>query len=111
MSLEVEAYIEQYPESIQEIMWAVRALVFEVIPEAKEKMSYGMPTFYTKTSLFHFAGQKHHLGIYPTPEGITFIEPKLSGYKYSKGAIQFPYDKEIPMDILREILEYKKATQ
>ena len=50
-----------------------------------------MPTYWQGRNLIHFAAQKNHLGIYPGAEAMEYFDPRLSGYKTSKGAIQFPY--------------------
>ena len=43
-----------------------------------------------------FAAYKNHIGFYPTASPIIKFKDKLTKYKTSKGAIQFPLDKPIP---------------
>lgn len=75
------------------------------LPDAQEKISYGMPTFWQGANIIHFAAQKKHLGLYPGPEVIQTFAERLDelGYSYSKGAIQFPYQEPLPLDVIGEI--------
>ncbi len=76
-------------------------------PQAVEKISYQMPTFYLHGNLVHFAAQKHHIGFYPAPSGIAHFAKELSAYKTSKGAAQFPLDRPIPYDLIRQITVFR----
>jgi uncharacterized protein YdhG (YjbR/CyaY superfamily) len=66
-----------------------------------------MPTFYLHENLVHFAVYKNHIGFYPGPEAIEVYHHRLEGYTYSKGAIQFPLDKPLPLEIIQEIVRYR----
>ena len=85
----------------------MRHVIREEAPEATEKISYQMPTFYLQGNLAHFASQKHHIGFYPTPSAIEAFKEELSAYKTSKGAVQFPLDKPIPYDLVRRMVRYR----
>ncbi|MHC5249977.1 iron chaperone [Enterococcus sp. LJL90] len=99
----VAEYIAQFPPEIQEILVRVRKLIQETLPEAEETIKYRMPTYYYKENLVHFAAAKKHLGFYPAPAVIENFTEALRPYKTSKGAIQFPYTKEIPYKLIREM--------
>ena len=58
-------------------------------PEATEKISYRMPTFYLNGNLVHFAAFKNHIGFYPTPSAIEQFKKQLAVYKQGKGSVQF----------------------
>ncbi|WP_081823095.1 iron chaperone [Sharpea azabuensis] len=92
---EIESYIEKQDETYQEDLKHVYHVIQKAIPEAEEKISWGMPTFHKKHNIIHFACNKKHVGIYPGADGVEEFtkELKEKGYKYSKGAIQFPYDR------------------
>ena len=66
----IDDYIALYPPEQQALLSALRALIREEAPEATERMSWQMPTFYLNGNLVHFAMQKHHVGFYPGPSGI-----------------------------------------
>lgn len=105
-STTIDEYIAQFPEDIQQILSKIRAVVREAAPQATEKISYQMPTFYLNGNLVHFAAFKRHIGFYPVPSGIEAFKEELSAYKGSKGAVQFPLDKPIPYELIRRIVKF-----
>jgi uncharacterized protein YdhG (YjbR/CyaY superfamily) len=103
----IDAYIAQFPGEVQEVLQKIRSLIHETAPEAAEKISYGMPTFYLKGNLVHFAGFKSHIGFYPIPSGIEAFKDELAQYKTGKGSVQFPLDQPIPYDLIRRIVIFR----
>jgi len=103
----IDAYIAQFSPNIQELLQQIRAVIHETAPEATEKISYQMPTFYLNGNLVHFAVHKHHIGFYPAPSGIEKFSQELALYKTRKGAAQFPLDQPIPFDLIREITAFR----
>lgn len=104
----VDDYINSQPEEIVPILNKVRETIRKALPDAEEKISYGMPTYKEKHNLIHFAAQKKHLGLYPGEKAVEHFEDRLSDYKTSKGAVQFPYNKEIPYELIAEIAKWRK---
>lgn len=104
---EVDAYIDQFPAEVREILMKLRDLILTLAPEAKERIAYGMPTYTMKTNLIHFAGYKKHIGIYPTPDGIEAFKSELAPYKNSKGAVQFPLNQPMPWELIENIVKYR----
>ncbi|MFV0339372.1 MAG: iron chaperone [Parachlamydiaceae bacterium] len=95
------------PEIIEKLT-AIRKLVREIAPDAQEVISYSMPAFkYKKRILIYFAAFKNHIGFYALPSGREAFMEKRSAYKTSKGTIQFPHNRELPMDLIREIITYR----
>jgi uncharacterized protein YdhG (YjbR/CyaY superfamily) len=105
----MDAYISTFPESIQKILQELRAVIHAAAPDAEEKISYQMPTFYLKGNLVHFAAFKNHIGFYPTPSGIEAFKAELSVYEGAKGSVQFPIDQPMPLDLIRKIVTYRVA--
>lgn len=102
----VDQYIKQFPKDVQVILEGLRSKIKQLAPEAVEVISYGMPTFKLNgKNLVHFAAYKNHIGFYPTPSPIEAFQKELSGYKTSKGAIQFPIDKPLPMDLIERLVK------
>jgi len=71
-----------------------------------EKISWSMPTYWKKHNLIQFAEFKKHVGLYPGPEAVEAFADRLQAYKTSKGAIQFPYDKPLPLALIGEIAKW-----
>jgi uncharacterized protein YdhG (YjbR/CyaY superfamily) len=105
----IDEYIATFPEEIQKILQELRAAIKASAPEAEEKISYQMPTFALKGNLVHFAAYKNHIGFYPTPSGIQAYKDELSIYEGSKGAVRFPIDKPLPLELIRKIVKYRVA--
>ena len=103
----IDEYIEQYPEDIQKILQKIRSVIKEEAPEATEKISYQMPTFFLEGNLVHFAAYKNHIGFYPVPSGIEKFKEELSQFKGAKGSVQFPIDKPMPLDLIRRIVLFR----
>ncbi len=103
----IDDYIQQFPADIQEILNIFRRTIKQSAPDAVEKISYQMPTFYYLGNLVHFAVSSNHFGFYPSPSGIENFKDELQNYKYSKGAIQFPKDKELPIELIKKIVEFR----
>ncbi|GGC86298.1 iron chaperone [Enterococcus wangshanyuanii] len=103
----IETYISECPPERQEKLQQLYNQIKELVPQATEKMAYGMPTFYLNGNLVHFANAKNHIGFYPAPSAITAFKEELSVYKTSKGAIQFPLDSPLPMDLIKEIVLFR----
>ena len=103
----IDAYIALFSADIQKILKEMRAVIKAAAPEAEEKISYQMPTFAQKGNLVHFAAHKNHIGFYPNPSGIEKFRTELAEYETSKGAIQFPYEKPIPYDLIRRIVVFR----
>ena len=89
--LDVDEYIEAQPLTLQDTLQTVRRVIRRALPQATEKISWQMPTYWQGKNLIHFAAQKNHLGIYPGAEAMKHFAPQLAKYKTSKGAIQFAY--------------------
>lgn len=105
----IDEYIAQFAEDKQKILQQIRSVIKEAAPNAKEKISYQMPTFYMNGNLVHFAAFKTHIGFYPVPSGIEKFKEELSQYKGGKGSVQFPYDKPIPYDLIQRIVKFRVA--
>jgi len=103
----VDEYIVSFPLDIQEILKKIRTIIKDTVPDATEHFAYGIPTYTTTAHLVHFAAFKKHLGFYPTPTGIEAFKTDLAEYTNAKGSVQFPFDKEIPYDLIRRMVLYR----
>ncbi len=83
----------------------VRDTLRTALPEAEERISWSMPTYWKGHNIIHFAAFKKHIGLYPGAEAVAVFEEKLPGYKSSKGAIQIPYGK-VDTNIIAEIAKW-----
>jgi uncharacterized protein YdhG (YjbR/CyaY superfamily) len=105
----VDTYIASFPESVRERLIEMRRIIRSELPEATEKISYRMPTFVLGVNAVYFAAFKRHIGFYPTSGPIEHFTESLAGYAFSKGAVQFPFDKPLPEALIREMVRYRRA--
>ena len=103
----VSEYIEDFPIATQALLNQLRAVIKKAAPDAEEIISYQMPAYKYNGPLVYFAGYKNHIGFHPTPQGITAFKKELSVYKGSKGAVQFPLDEKLPLDLITKIVKYR----
>lgn len=103
----IDDYISQQEKSIVPKLNELRTRINQCAPQAIEKISYGMPTFHYKENIIHFAAYKNHIGIYPSPSAINEFSQELTHYKTSKGAIQFPIDKELDLDLISKMVLFR----
>lgn len=103
----IDDYINQFPDEIKSKLESIRAAIKKAAPKAAEVISYGMPAFKQNKVLVYFAAGKNHIGFYPTPKPIVVFKKELGGYKTSKGAIQFPLDKKIPLALISKITKFR----
>lgn len=105
----IDEYIATFPEDIQTRLKDLKATIQRAAPDAEEKFSYGMPTFFLNGNLVHFAAFKTHIGFYPTPSGIEAFKEELSSYKGAKGSVQFPLDEPLPLKLIGRIVKFRVA--
>ncbi len=109
MPNQIKDYIAQFPRDVQEKLNSIRKMIFQIVPEAEETISYQMPTYKLNGNLFHYAAYKNHIGFYPTPSAVEKFEKELTEYKHAKGSIQFPLDKPLPMELIERIMRFRVA--
>ena len=105
-STNIDEYIASFPPDVQKIMQELRAFIRSLVPQAGEKISYGIPTFTLHSNLIHFGGFSSHISLFPGGEPVEHFKDELTGYVTSKGTIQFPLGKPLPYDLIRRIVEF-----
>lgn len=103
----VDDYIAALPLAQRTLLQKVRIAIKSAAPQAEEVISYGMPAFNLNGALVWYAVYKEHIGLYPKPSAIKAFNKELAGYKTSKGAIQFPVDKRIPITLIKNIVKFR----
>ena len=104
----IAEYIERQPEHTRPYLRQVNEAIRAALPEAAEKISWSMPTYWKKRNLIQFAAFQKHIGLYPGPQAVEAFRDRLTGYKTSKGAIQFPYEKALPLELIGEIARWRE---
>jgi uncharacterized protein YdhG (YjbR/CyaY superfamily) len=103
----IDEYIETFELKIQKTLNEIRNFIKNEVPEAAEKISYGMPTFFLNGNLIHFAAFKDHYSFFPSPSRIGVFEKELAPYRTGKGTLSFPLDQPIPWEIIKKVIQFR----
>ena len=103
----IDKYIESFDPKIKKTLKEIRNFIKKEVPEATEKISYGMPTFYLNGNLLHFAAFKDHYGFFPSPSGVEDFEKELAPYRSGKGTLRFSFDQPIPWNIIQKVIHFR----
>lgn len=103
----VDDYIAGFPKETQLLLQKLRAAIKIGAPDAEEMISYQMPAYKFHGMLVYFGGYKNHIGFYPTGSGIDIFKEEIKDFKFSKGTIQFPLDKPLPLELVTKIVVFR----
>lgn len=102
----IDDYIAQQAEDHRDYLVRIRACIAAAIPEARECISWSMPTFKGKRNVIQFAAAQKHVGLFPGPEAVEFFAEELQNFETSKGTIRLPYAKELPEELIAAIARW-----
>lgn len=105
----VDEYIECFPKEVKAKLTVLRNIIKTDAPDAIEVISYNMPAYKYKGMLLYFAAHKSHIGFYAMKSTNVIFKEELKGYHTTVGGIQFPLDKDIPVELVRKIVRYRIA--
>jgi uncharacterized protein YdhG (YjbR/CyaY superfamily) len=101
----VDEYLAGVPEPARRTLNTMRAAIRTAVPaEATETISYRMPAFKHKRVLVWFAAFANHCSLFPTAAVVEAFQDELKGFTTSKGTIQFPADKPLPIALIKKLV-------
>ncbi len=103
----VDAYIASFPKGVQKMLKELRMTIKKTAPQAEEKIAYGMPAYHWNGVLVYFGGFKDHVSFFPGASGVAAFKKDLTKYSWSKGTIQFPFDRPLPLPLVRKIVRFR----
>lgn len=106
-SKDFDDYFDRFPKEVQQRLQKIRLAIKKAAPQAKEKISYGIPSFTLNGMLVWFAAFKNHIGFYPRTSAIAAFKKELSAYKGAKGSVQFPFDRPLPLSLISRIVKFR----
>jgi uncharacterized protein YdhG (YjbR/CyaY superfamily) len=99
----VDDYIEGFPAEQQDLLRQVRAAIHRGVPDADEKIRYGMPAVMLgRRYAIHFAGWKNHIGRYAVPSLDEPLETAIAPYR-NKDALVFRWSEPVPFDVIERV--------
>ena len=105
---EVEQYIANFEPEVQERLYALRQLFYELKPDVTESISYKIPAYKLGKHSLYFAAYKNHIGFYPV-YGLDGMEEEIRPYraKSAKHSLHFPHNKPLPLELVKAIIVEK----
>jgi uncharacterized protein YdhG (YjbR/CyaY superfamily) len=105
---DVDSYIKDFPKDVQSRLKTLRTIIKKAAPKAEEAFSYGIAGYklYGKP-LVYFGGFEKHVSLYALPSGTKAFQKDVSAYKTSKGTVQFPHRRPLPISLIRKIVAYR----
>lgn len=103
----IDSYIATFPKETQVKLKQIRTIIKKAAPKTEEVISYQMPAFKMHSVLVFFAGYKNHIGFYPCPSAIKAFQSEFEKYQWSKGAVQFPLDKPLPVGLITKMVKFR----
>ncbi len=103
----IDEYIARYPENVQGLLQKIRLTIRKAAPDAREAISYQIPTFKLGGNLVHFAAFSKHISFFPTSSGIAKFKRELKSYETSKGTVRFPIEEPIPYKLISKITKFR----
>ena len=109
----VDQYIAAVPEPARTTLKRVRTIIRSAVPkEAKECISYAIPTFKYKGFLFGYAAFSDHCSLFPmSGRVIEAFKSDLKNFQTSKGTIRFPVDKPPSAALVKKLVRARVAEQ
>ena len=104
---QVEAYIASAPEPSRVRLLELAHLIRAELPDATERIAYAIPTWHLVENVVHIAGYERHVGMYPGAAAMVAFAEDFAGYTTSKGAVQFPHDRALPLDLVRKVVRWR----
>jgi uncharacterized protein YdhG (YjbR/CyaY superfamily) len=103
----VSEYIDASPMPLRKKLREMRACIRRAAPDAEEGLKWSMPAFSQGRILVMFGGFKGHLGFYPTAAAVKAFSKELSRFRTARGSIQFPWEKPLPVALIRRIVGFR----
>ncbi len=105
-SREIDQYLAALDEPKRSTLETLRRSILEVVPEAEQCISYGMPAFKIQgKAVAGFAAFKRHLSYLPHSGSVLpALEEDLANYEQTKGSLHFPVDKPLPKRLVKKLV-------
>jgi uncharacterized protein YdhG (YjbR/CyaY superfamily) len=106
---EIDAYLASLDEPKRSTLEDLRRLILDVVPDAEQCISYGMPAFKVNgKTVAGFAAFKGHLSYLPHSGSVLpELADDLAGYTSTKGSLHFPVDKPLPSALVSKLVRIR----
>jgi uncharacterized protein YdhG (YjbR/CyaY superfamily) len=107
---EIDEYLAALDEPKRRTLERLRKTILDIVPDAEQCMSYGMPAFKVDgKAVAGFAAFKNHLSYFPHSGSVLpELSDDLIGYAASKGTLQFPVDRPLPKALVKKLIAVRR---
>ncbi len=102
---DVDAYIAAAPIAVQPMLSELRQVIKSAAPNAKERISYGMPSYDYHGRIAHFAGYEGHVGLYGVAHVAHEHGASITKYLESQSTLRFPVGQKLPVALIRKLIK------
>ena len=97
------------PPAHRKVMQDIRRSILEIVPQAEEVVSYGMPAFkYQGNIVAGILNNKDYVGYYPFSGSVlSVLKNDLGKYSQTKSALHIPIDKGISKSLLKKLIQVR----
>ena len=107
---EIDAYLEKVGEPHRSTLQVLRHTIHEIVPQAEEVISYGMPGFRLKGKMIcGFAAFKNHVAYMPHSGSVfSQLPAELNGYEWTPGSLHVPPDRPLPKSLVKKLIAVRR---
>ena len=108
---DVDAYLRGIEEPKRTTLEALRRTILEIVPNAQQVISYGLPAFRVEGKIVPgFGAFQSHLSYLPFSGSVlSSIARDLEGYTMTKSALHFAVDRPLPKNLVRKLIDVRLA--
>jgi uncharacterized protein YdhG (YjbR/CyaY superfamily) len=99
-------YSARFPAGVRARLTEVRRAIHGAVPDAEERISYGMPGFAIGRRVVSFGAFANHVGFYPGAAAIRAFARELDRYETAKGSVRFPFDEPLPLELIARMVRF-----
>ncbi len=108
---EIDAYLAALDEPKRGTLEELRQTILEIVPDAEQCISYGMPAFKVRgKSVAGFAAFKNHLSYFPHSGSVLpELAEDVAPYAWTKGTLHFAVDTPLPRALVAKLIAVRKS--
>ena len=108
---QVDAYLSGLEEPKRSTLQALRTMIVEIVPQAEQVISYGVPAFRVDgKTIAGFAAFRNHASYLPFSGSVLArLGDELSGYTTTKSSLHFSIDKPLPRPLVERLIAVRLA--
>src|SRR5260370_1683775 len=91
--------------AVEAVVSELRQVIRSAAPNAKERISYGIPSYDYYGRVAHFAGYEGHVGLYGVAHVAHEHGARIAKYLESQSTLRFPVGQKLPVALIRKLIK------